>query len=298
MGRWNVSVSLAYLNNLTVTQMAFSKPHPRLKDIRTSSPHDAAYRDNFQPYTSSSSLLVYGTERFLAGSDDVAGPCLRFFDFRYPKPYHHTSVQSCSEHLPRPGRPDYHEPGGFAVTVSQCDANKGIRCRWHAQSERDLWRPDITMYLTEPRWDGVTSLAKASDVSDTFYVGVRGAVVENTLRLTEDVDVEGLKATSAPPGWEMEHRRLRAALIETGVSLCSSKEWLFTQESTVPQIMCQKPWEMCSVKGKPGAAVQQDPPSRLDSVYSVGPSSSLFGPDSAPGPRASRRASAWRRPRH
>ncbi|KPM37389.1 hypothetical protein AK830_g9178 [Neonectria ditissima] len=212
-----------------------------LMDIRTPSPHDAIYRDRFQPYEAGSSLLVYGTERFVAGSNTA--PDIRFFDFRYPKAYHHTSALPCSTNWPSPGQRDeakvWNQKWPSQWRSAQCDFQTGTPCPFHGQSRWDFWRPDATIHIGSPSYDRVYCLTKASDLSDTIYCGVRGAVLEMNMHLTEDLASAQTERTT-PAGWRMGRPGGKISLIETGTSLCQAKQWAFESRG-VPELIIQQP---------------------------------------------------------
>lgn len=232
-------------------------PPSRLNDIRTPSPHDAVYRDRWDVYDAGSSLLVYGSHHFIAGSNVSAS--LRFFDFRYPKPYHYSRTLPCSSAQPYPPPPrgrdqgpslgDYHET---------CDNGRGRSCAWHAQSREDYYRPDTTLHLGRGRFERVHALAKASDVSDSFFCGLQGSIAEMSLKLAEDA---ASVVRDAPPGWRVEPPSTKIAVVETGVSLCRENEW-FQQETGYPELYYQS-------RQKPIAAGKQEPDkrSRYDAAY-------------------------------
>ncbi|POR31501.1 Uncharacterized protein TPAR_08300 [Tolypocladium paradoxum] len=214
----------------------------RLLDMRTPSSHDAVYRDRFQPYHAGSSLLVYGTERFVAGGNRE--PVLRLFDFRFPKPYFHFNALPCSDQSPGPeppevaqARSDGRQRNRSALPAQEppwpsgrCDFASAGLCSWHAQSRRPSWRPDATMYLSADNRGPVFSLAKASDLSGSLYCGLRGQVVEATLALAGDVTQETARRT-APPGWTAtggERAPSDVTIMETGISRCHSEGWVGT----------------------------------------------------------------------
>lgn len=225
-------------------------------DIRTPSDHDAVYRDRFQPYQASSSLLVYGTERFVAGNN--TGPDVRFFDLRSPKPYHHTTALPCSAEPPTPPRSFYRAAPGASTAdaTAVCDPCAGRLCNWHAQSRSHSWRPDAIVHLGDPAYDRISSLAKSSDTAASFYCGMRGAAVEATWQLSEDVGASSA-VRPAPPGWTASWGS-GVSLMETGVSLCSTEEWS-EEFNGVPKLFTQR-------RPPPG---QQGPASRsrLDSAF-------------------------------
>ncbi|KAG8671293.1 hypothetical protein FPOAC1_004537 [Fusarium poae] len=213
----------------------------RLLDIRTPSPQDAVYRDRFQPYEAGSSLLVYGTERFVAGSN--TSPDIRLFDFRYPKPYHHTSALPCTTQWPFPSQKDDHKMWrqGWAPDCQPqgCDPQAGLLCNWHGTSRRNYWRPDATLHIGGPTYDRIYCLAKSSDLSDTVYCGLRGAILEMNLHLTDDAKYDPGQR-SVPTGWTMGRPGGKISLIETGVSLCQAKEWSLENRG-VPELIVQQP---------------------------------------------------------
>ncbi|KAG4258362.1 hypothetical protein FPRO03_03316 [Fusarium proliferatum] len=212
----------------------------RLLDIRTPSPQDAVYRDRFQPYQAGSSLLVYGTERFVSGSNTA--PDIRLFDFRYPKPYHHTTALPCSPQWPFPSQKDDHiMKQGWAPEhqPQKCDPQNGVLCYWHGASRRNYWRPDATIHIGSPTYDRIYCLAKASDLSDTIYCGVRGAILEMNLHLTEDM-VHNHNQRTTPTDWSMGRPGGKISLIETGVSLTQTKEWSLDNRG-VPELVVQQP---------------------------------------------------------
>ncbi|KAL7951781.1 hypothetical protein V8C42DRAFT_305210 [Trichoderma barbatum] len=217
----------------------------RLSDLRTPSAHDVLYRDGFQPYQASSSMLVYGSERFVAGNN--CSPDLRFFDFRFPKPYHHTSATPCSPNTPLPGRPYQYgainEVDALQLNpVEKCDSSSSQTCTWHHLSQQDSWRPDAVMHIYSASMDRVHCLAKASDLSTSFYCGVRGAVVEATYALAEDVD-DVVSHRSAPEGWQANDPEGRASLIETGVGLRDGESQLEEQTQTrMPELYYYERW--------------------------------------------------------
>ncbi|KJZ73229.1 hypothetical protein HIM_07426 [Hirsutella minnesotensis 3608] len=212
----------------------------RLMDLRTPSHTDAVYRDRFQPYARAGSLLVYGTERFVAGS--TTEPVVRIFDFRYPKPYHHFDALPCSSQPPYPESPEVgrlrrSEKEGLAVALtdqdaaatfpSHCDSERRCVCRRHQEARHPSWRPDATFYLGQEASNNIFSLAKPSDSSGTFYCGLRGAMVEATCVLGQDVQPDGAK-TPAPKGWMLakDHKTSRpSVMLETGVSRCYDDDW-------------------------------------------------------------------------
>ncbi|KAL6875045.1 hypothetical protein J3F83DRAFT_729642 [Trichoderma novae-zelandiae] len=243
----------------------------RLSDLRTPSLHDVLYRDGFQPYQASSSLLVYGSERFVAGNN--CSPDLRFFDFRFPKAYHHTSAMPCSADAPLPGRPYQYgainDIDGLRLdSFDKCDSSSGRTCTWHHLSRQDGWRPDAVMHIYSSSMDRVHSLAKASDLSTSFYCGVRGALVEATHALAEDVDAV-VSRRSAPEGWQANDPEGRASLIETGVSRRDGESQLEEQTQTrMPELYYYERGTIPETDGSEGGetAMKRERGRRLDSA--------------------------------
>ncbi|KOS17400.1 hypothetical protein ESCO_006446 [Escovopsis weberi] len=207
----------------------------RLSDFRTPNAFDALYRDRFEPYQASSSMIVYGSERFVTGIHSEPG--IRLFDFRFPRPYQHFAALPCSPHAPTPARPVQMSSGAYDAgargepqpPVPRCDFASGWRCSWHEASAQPSWQPDATLDLGRPAFDRVCSLAKSADTSSSFYVGVRGAMLEVGLTLAGDSlrpmssclpetkrdSLEGWRATCLYDG---------VSLIESGIGRCEEEE--------------------------------------------------------------------------
>ncbi|KAF7545443.1 hypothetical protein G7Z17_g9169 [Cylindrodendrum hubeiense] len=235
----------------------------RLMDIRTPSAHDAIYRDSFQPYEAGSSLLVYGMERFVAGS--TTAPDIRLFDFRHPKAYHHTTALPCSTEWPSPSQRDdrsmWEKNWRADWRSPQCDSQNGSMCAWHYQSKWDYWRPDATIHLGSPTYDRIYCLSKTSNLSDTIYCGVRGAILEMNLQLTDDARPSRTKRT-VPAGWRMGRPGGKISLIETGDNLIQIKEWAPLNRGGVPELIMQQPKPQ-SYASSPDQARRN----RLDSAF-------------------------------
>jgi hypothetical protein len=186
------------------------------------------YRDRWDPYEAGSSLAVYGTDRFVAGSNISVK--LYFFDFRYPKPYHYSTARPCSPTLPSPYPPFGAETGNAPVAdwADICDHQSGTICNWHGHMRMDHWRPDGVLMLRR-RDNRVHSLAKASDTSDSLYLGVQGSVMEMVPALAQDETTESIKRT-APTGWHVGMPLGRVDMIESGVSLCKPDQWKLYDE--------------------------------------------------------------------
>lgn len=123
----------------------------RLKDLRTPSPYDTVYQDDWQPYRPANALLAYGTDHFISGCSVQSA--LKFFDLRWhrgPASYRHTSALACVDTKPYPAPLAYREtaesqalPNGTR-TSARCDHVRGLRCTWHALSVLDYYRPSYT----------------------------------------------------------------------------------------------------------------------------------------------------------
>ncbi|KAJ2906488.1 uncharacterized protein MKZ38_001469 [Zalerion maritima] len=157
----------------------------KLQDLRTPTPFDYVYRDSFDPYTSTMSLASYGASHFLAGTEEG---WLKIFDYRMPRPYHHADGIPCSTRTPFPPpmscKPTFPAKDQYPFP---CNHIEGKMCRWHSQSQDVYYRPDFALGVTKlaPRDRGshrtIWSLAKASDISPTFYLGLSGSVMEGNL---------------------------------------------------------------------------------------------------------------------
>ena len=229
-----------------MTVLCSQKLHARLTDIRTPSSYDAVYCDPLQPYDPGSALLTYGTERFVAGSH--MRPDLCFFDFRQPKAYHWTNAYSCSSTLPYPAPPlgagEQLVDGDLKTGCDRCDPRRGAMCLWHAQSRSHRFRPDATMMNGSSTYDGVFSLAKASDLSDRFYCGMRACVTEVRPMLADDATVARIRST-APEGWRVGKPSARLSFVETGLGILnpyegSNAQWALNMTTYKPQFGAKK----------------------------------------------------------
>ncbi|KAM0248280.1 hypothetical protein ACHAQJ_009521 [Trichoderma viride] len=241
----------------------------RLSDLRSPLGHDVLYRDGFQPYQASSSLLVYGSERFVAGNN--CSPDIRFFDFRFPKPYHHTSAMPCSTNAPTPGRPyqygTINDLDELQIQPAEtCDSSSGQTCTWHHLSKQDSWRPDAVIHIYSASMDRVHCLAKASDLSTSFYCGVRGALVEATYALGEDVySGAAISRRSAPDGWQASDPEGRVSLMETGVGLRDGESQLEEQTQTrMPELYYYEPWSIPETDSEGVETLKREGGRRLD----------------------------------
>ncbi|KAL7622515.1 hypothetical protein AAE478_008022 [Parahypoxylon ruwenzoriense] len=156
----------------------------QLQDLRTPSPCDRIYQDNFDISTPANALLSRGLERFVAGS--AYAPVLKVFDYRWSKGYYHTESLACGNDRPYPApRPPtiIAEPS-FPENRASCDYVAGRPCRWHALSRHDYYRPNFNMWLLPPAGDSspVYSVASPADDSPTLLVGLSGSLMEITAK--------------------------------------------------------------------------------------------------------------------
>lgn len=169
----------------------------RLQDLRTCSPYDAIYQDNIQPWDHVEAILTYGNERFVAGAGN-SGATIKIFDFRWPKPYFHTSALPClgRQPFPKPHQPFAKPPNASPTGRTRCDHLAGLECHWHSLSKHLYYRPNATIFLprgvpghehdrnNQHGFTRAWSLAKASDSAPNFYIGVSGGVIEANLQPT------------------------------------------------------------------------------------------------------------------
>ncbi|KAK7976549.1 hypothetical protein PG989_015012 [Apiospora arundinis] len=188
----------------------------RLQDMRSPSPVDTIFQDNFEVMTPSSALLAYGTERFIAGN--ARSNTVKIFDFRWNKSYLHTASLPCSSEPPYPApRPPTLVKPPSPPERSCCDYMTGHECTWHALSKDSYYRPNYTVYLpmVMARSSPVYSLAKSSDMSPTLYAGLAGELVEINLREeTGDLRKRPHAPASTKPPYAC--RRGLASILETG----------------------------------------------------------------------------------
>lgn len=156
----------------------------RLQDLRTPSPLDLVYCDNIDPWSEFEALLPFGTSHFAGGG--AHGATIKVFDFRWPRQYYHTTALPCADAapLPRPSQPFLAAPAAPDSSAGRpCDHVVGRLCRWHALSRELYYRPNGKFFFSKslPREHahaGVWSMARASLVSPSFYIGISGGVVE------------------------------------------------------------------------------------------------------------------------
>jgi hypothetical protein len=203
----------------------------RLQDLRTPSPFDAVYQDNVDPWSDAEALMAYGTERFVVGGGQ--GVTVKVFDFRWTKRYYHTSGLSCLDRTPFPPphqpflRPPTTELRGRAL----CDHARGLSCHWHDLSRRVYYRPNSKYFLANSlrafSGSSIWSMAKATDMSPNFYIGISGGVIEANLEPCPDTyppdtatadsnfGVEDWRA-AAPPESGYKSRALIPSMMEIG----------------------------------------------------------------------------------
>lgn len=153
------------------------------------------YEDNIDPWSDMEALMTYGTERFVGGG--MASPAVKIFDFRWSKGYQHTMALPCSgaEPSPTPPQPFLKRPTTVGekrqpvqTCGKRCDHVRGTYCLWHGLSRDIYYRPNASFFLSkhdlpgsQRSHSGVWSLAKGSDVSPNFYIGLSGGVIEAAL---------------------------------------------------------------------------------------------------------------------
>ncbi|KAI1100805.1 hypothetical protein F4804DRAFT_317994 [Jackrogersella minutella] len=189
----------------------------RLKDLRTPSPVDKIYQDNFEVQTPINALLSRGLERFIAGSG--RNSVIKVFDYRWPKGYYHTDAIPCGSDVPYPEPPHMGvvEKLPFTDDRAACDYEHGRRCRWHTLSRHELYRPNFNMWLPTPRHTHVSpiySLASPSDGSPSVFAGLAARVVEIKPRNSPVPSAQPL----ASPSQYLSHGRVTetVSFIETG----------------------------------------------------------------------------------
>ncbi|KAI1205025.1 uncharacterized protein F4807DRAFT_298598 [Annulohypoxylon truncatum] len=189
----------------------------RLQDLRTPSSTDTIFQDNFEVTTPINALLTRGLEKFIAGS--AHSSTLKVFDYRWPKGYYHTESLPCGNDAPypMPRSPSIVEEPSFPNDRATCDHVAGLRCRWHALSRHDFYRPNFNMWLPPFRRrdnSPVYSLASPSDDSPTVLAGLSGILVEITPKSSPGSSAWPY-IWSTKDGVHKRHRE-RVALIETG----------------------------------------------------------------------------------
>jgi hypothetical protein len=167
-----------------------------------------------------------------------AGLQFKVFDFRWPKPYYHTSALPCSRHAPFPA-PTYAPvaPGPPPHTWSRtCRPETGIRCRWHTLAATDQYRPNCTIHGQLPVLNAVVSptysLAKAADFAESFYAGLAGGVQEFTLGMNEVLPRARWDAVARDRVWSFSQQSI--SLLETGRGIGEGEA-----PTTVPKLRTQ-----------------------------------------------------------
>ncbi|KAK4242802.1 hypothetical protein C8A03DRAFT_29035 [Achaetomium macrosporum] len=187
----------------------------RLQDLRTPSPFDAVYQDNVDPWSNTESLMSYGTERFVAGAAE--GLAIHVFDFRWTKGYYHTSGLPCLGRIPipRPPQPFLEHPSTRSAARARCDHVKGLPCYFHSLSKTLYYRPNAKYFLSDPRryapkGGGVWSLARGSDISPNFYMGISGGVIEAVLEQTPSTYPPDSSTAVVDPNFGFDDWRAKA----------------------------------------------------------------------------------------
>ncbi|KAI3536118.1 hypothetical protein CSPX01_11021 [Colletotrichum filicis] len=197
----------------------------RLLDIRTPSPYDVLYRDMYQPFETHSSLLTYGSDHFVAGSNELEA--LKVFDFRWSKSYHHSAALPCWSGTPFPDPLRGTSSRSLSMRGVGCDHPRGRACVWHEYSRRDYYRPNYRFHVMPFRdaarssTSRVFSLAKASDASDSFYVGLAGAVAEFATTVPGEAEQDEVAASVAAAaekrGWRARASHFSFAETDDGL---------------------------------------------------------------------------------
>ncbi|KAI1411127.1 hypothetical protein F5Y13DRAFT_201657 [Hypoxylon sp. FL1857] len=187
-----------------------------LQDLRSPSPADKIFQDNFDLTTPINALLSRGLERFIAGS--AYSPLLKVFDYRWPKGYYHTEALPCSNATPYPSprAPTLVTEPSYPSDRAACDYAAGRRCRWHALSRHDFYRPNFNMWLPHAAASAdqspVYSLASPAADSPTVFAGLSGNLVEITPKSSEPWPSKRVVEGSAA----YTRHTTKAAFIETG----------------------------------------------------------------------------------
>lgn len=117
------------------------------------------------------------------------------------------------------------------------------------------------LHLGNVMYDRVSALAKTSDLSGSFFAGVRGSLMEMKMVRSGDEDSTSQEATVVSERWVEGRPRAVLSLIETGVGHCGSPEWLH-EEFGVPSPLYLK-------RGDGETQIQEK--SRLDACWKSGP---------------------------
>lgn len=184
----------------------------RLQDLRTPSPLDRVYQDNFEVSTPINALISHGLERFVAGS--AYSHMLKVFDFRWTRGYYHTDSLPCTSNrpYPTPRPPTIVDEPRYHNNQPRCSHVSNRLCRWHALSRHNFYRPNCNIYLPFRNYASspIYSLAKPSDFSPTVYAGLSGLLVEFTLK-------SGMQTAGASnPSPLYVRQKGKVAILETG----------------------------------------------------------------------------------
>ncbi|OTA90132.1 hypothetical protein M434DRAFT_398209 [Hypoxylon sp. CO27-5] len=190
----------------------------RLQDLRTPSPADKIFQDNFELSTPINALLSCGLERFIAGS--AYSPVLKVFDYRWPKGYYHTTALPCGNDTPYPSpRPPtlVTEPS-YPDNRASCDHTTGRKCRWHALSRHDFYRPNFNMWLptaaaSDDRSPIYSLASPSSSTSPTVFAGLSGNLVEITAKSSSSGLWPSNRSVAGPA---YTRQTTGVALIDTG----------------------------------------------------------------------------------
>ncbi|KAI1406188.1 hypothetical protein F4819DRAFT_493840 [Hypoxylon fuscum] len=185
----------------------------RLQDLRTASPYDSIFQDNFEMTTPINCLLSRGLERFIAGSARTR--LLKVFDYRWPKGYYYTEALPCGADnpYPKPYPPTTVAEPSYPDNRTKCDYVGGHRCRWHALSKMNFYRPNFNMYMKNSLSadSPIYSLASPADDSPSLFVGVSGNLIEMTTKGSERPNAQTVRM-----GLPYKVRRDDLMFIETG----------------------------------------------------------------------------------
>ncbi|KAK0704178.1 hypothetical protein B0T21DRAFT_416710 [Apiosordaria backusii] len=135
----------------------------RLQDLRTPSPFDAVYQDNVDPWVDAEALMTYGAERFALPS------------------YFRPSLLE-ENSIPAPSQAFLKDPASSLTGSDKC--SRGRACHYHEFSKHIYYRPNAKFYLSRSLINSsasIWSLARGSDISPNFYIGISGGVIEATL---------------------------------------------------------------------------------------------------------------------
>lgn len=176
------------------------------------------------------SLLVWGSDKFIGG--DATSARITIFDFRWPRAYHRSDNLPCGGYHPflPPTQLFTGPPPDPTNGRPCCDHLRGFTCRYHELSRNLYYRPNAMMMLENDlprsfqRGARVCSMAKATDISPNFYIGIQGGVIEATLGPTETGEVDpnlGFPAENPPKRTGYLAADLNPMMMEIGDGLAS-----------------------------------------------------------------------------